>query len=202
MSTLSSAPWWKAAAADRGAGAEPAIEKLARSRPQPGHALPRPRHELPARPRGRAQAQGDLLHPRRGLRGGRDEARADRAHRRDMPVIVIAPYDRVFDKTVSNMEEVEARDGRIIPVTDPKGAEHATVETLSTLIPPEMAATVTPMVYAIPVQLLAYHTAVIADRRRPAAQPRQVGDRRVAAAKCVAVASVSTLTLAPMLPAA
>jgi glutamine---fructose-6-phosphate transaminase (isomerizing) len=78
-----------------------------------------------------------------------------------MPVIVIAPYDRVFDKTVSNMEEVAARGGRIILVTDPKGAEHASVKTLATLILPEMAATVTPMVYAIPVQLLAYHTAVI-----------------------------------------
>jgi glucosamine--fructose-6-phosphate aminotransferase (isomerizing) len=78
-----------------------------------------------------------------------------------MPVIVIAPYDRVFDKTVSNMEEVAARGGRIILVTDPKGAEHASVQTLATLILPEMAATVTPLVYAIPVQLLAYHTAVI-----------------------------------------
>jgi glucosamine--fructose-6-phosphate aminotransferase (isomerizing) len=78
-----------------------------------------------------------------------------------MPVIVIAPYDRVFDKTVSNMEEVAARGGRIILVTDPKGAEHANVKTLATLILPEMAATVTPLVYAIPVQLLAYHTAVI-----------------------------------------
>ncbi len=78
-----------------------------------------------------------------------------------MPVIVIAPHDRVFDKTVSNMEEVAARGGRIILVTDPKGAEHASVQTLATLILPEMAATVTPMVYAIPVQLLAYHTAVI-----------------------------------------
>ena len=78
-----------------------------------------------------------------------------------MPVIVIAPYDRVFDKTVSNMEEVAARGGRIILVTDPKGAEHANVKTLATLILPEMAATVTPLVYAISVQLLAYHTAVI-----------------------------------------
>jgi glutamine---fructose-6-phosphate transaminase (isomerizing) len=78
-----------------------------------------------------------------------------------MPVIVIAPHDRVFDKTVSNMEEVAARGGRIILVTDPKGAEHASVPTLATLILPEMAATVTPMIYAIPVQLLAYHTAVI-----------------------------------------
>ena len=42
-----------------------------------------------------------------------------------MPVIVIAPYDRVFEKTVSNMQEVAARGGKIILVTDPKGAREA-----------------------------------------------------------------------------
>jgi glucosamine--fructose-6-phosphate aminotransferase (isomerizing) len=78
-----------------------------------------------------------------------------------MPVIVIAPYDRVFNKTVSNMQEVAARGGRIILVTDPKGAREATIESLVTLTLPEMPATVTPLVYAIPVQLIAYHTAVV-----------------------------------------
>jgi glucosamine--fructose-6-phosphate aminotransferase (isomerizing) len=78
-----------------------------------------------------------------------------------MPVIVIAPHDRVFEKTVSNMQEVAARDGRIILVTDPKGAQEANVSSLLTLILPEMPATVTPLVYAIPVQLIAYHTAVL-----------------------------------------
>jgi glucosamine--fructose-6-phosphate aminotransferase (isomerizing) len=78
-----------------------------------------------------------------------------------MPVIVIAPYDRVFDKTVSNMQEVAARGGRIILVTDPKGAHEAHVESAAKIVLPEMAATVTPLVYAIPVQLLAYHTAVV-----------------------------------------
>jgi glutamine---fructose-6-phosphate transaminase (isomerizing) len=77
-----------------------------------------------------------------------------------MPVIVIAPYDRVFEKTVSNMQEVAARGGRIILVTDPKGASEANVKTLATLTLPEMASTVTPLIYAIPVQLIAYHTAV------------------------------------------
>ena len=77
-----------------------------------------------------------------------------------MPVIVIAPYDRVFEKTVSNMQEVAARGGKIILITDPKGAREANVQTLATLILPEMASTVTPLIYAIPVQLLAYHTAV------------------------------------------
>ncbi len=78
-----------------------------------------------------------------------------------MPVVVIAPHDRVFEKTVSNMQEVAARGGNIILMTDAKGAEQATVESLVTITLPDMAATFTPIVYAIPVQLLAYHTAVI-----------------------------------------
>jgi glucosamine--fructose-6-phosphate aminotransferase (isomerizing) len=78
-----------------------------------------------------------------------------------MPVIVIAPHDRVFEKTLSNIQEVAARGGRIILVTDPKGAHEAHVESLSKLALPEMPATVTPLVYAIPVQLIAYHTAVV-----------------------------------------
>ena len=77
-----------------------------------------------------------------------------------MPVIVIAPHDRVFDKTVSNMQEVAARGGRIILVTDPKGAHEAHVESTAKIVLPDMAATVTPLAYAVPVQLLAYHTAV------------------------------------------
>src|SRR3954463_10867235 len=78
-----------------------------------------------------------------------------------MPVVVIAPHDRVFEKTVSNMQEVAARGGRIILVTDPKGAAEATVNSMETLTLPEMPSTVTPLVYAIPVQLIAYHTAVM-----------------------------------------
>src|SRR3954463_12079321 len=79
----------------------------------------------------------------------------------NMPVVVIAPHDRVFEKTVSNMQEVAARGGNIILMTDAKGAGEATVESLVTIILPDMASTFTPMVYAVPVQLLAYHTAVI-----------------------------------------
>jgi glucosamine--fructose-6-phosphate aminotransferase (isomerizing) len=78
-----------------------------------------------------------------------------------MPVIVIAPYDKVFEKTVSNMQEVAARGGRMILVTDAKGAREASVESLVTLTLPDMPATVTPLVYAVPVQLMAYHTAVV-----------------------------------------
>jgi glucosamine--fructose-6-phosphate aminotransferase (isomerizing) len=77
-----------------------------------------------------------------------------------MPVIVIAPHDRVFEKTVSNMQEVAARGGRIILITDAQGAREATMPSLISLTMPEMPNVVTPIVYAIPVQLLAYHTAV------------------------------------------
>jgi len=76
-----------------------------------------------------------------------------------MPVIVIAPYDRVFEKTVSNMQEVAARGGKIILVTDPKGTKEAAIESVETLSLPDMPSTVTPLVYAIPVQLIAYHAA-------------------------------------------
>jgi glucosamine--fructose-6-phosphate aminotransferase (isomerizing) len=79
----------------------------------------------------------------------------------NMPVVVIAPYDRVFDKTVSNMQEVAARGGKIILMTDAKGAKEASGVSLVTIVLPDMPATVTPLVYALPVQLLAYHTAVI-----------------------------------------
>lgn len=77
-----------------------------------------------------------------------------------MPVVVIAPYDRIFDKTVSNMQEVAARGGRIILLTDAKGNEARPNGDVETLILPEMATMITPFVYTIPVQLLAYHTAV------------------------------------------
>jgi glutamine---fructose-6-phosphate transaminase (isomerizing) len=83
-----------------------------------------------------------------------------------MPVVVVAPFDKsprregVFEKTVSNMQEVAARGGKIILITDPKGAAEASALSLNTLVLPDMATSVTPIVYAIPVQLIAYHTAV------------------------------------------
>ncbi|MCA6110666.1 glutamine--fructose-6-phosphate transaminase (isomerizing) [Bradyrhizobium cenepequi] len=79
----------------------------------------------------------------------------------NVPVVVIAPFDKVFEKTVSNMQEVAARGGNIILMTDTKGAAEATVDSLVTIVLPDMAAAFTPIVYAIPVQLLAYHTAVV-----------------------------------------
>lgn len=78
-----------------------------------------------------------------------------------MPVVLIAPYDRVFEKTVSNMQEVAARGGQIILLTDKKGAEEAGSVAKEVLVMPEMPQTIAPIVYTLPVQLLAYHTAVL-----------------------------------------
>jgi glucosamine--fructose-6-phosphate aminotransferase (isomerizing) len=79
----------------------------------------------------------------------------------NMPVIIIAPHDLVFEKTASNMQEVAARLGKIILLTDPDGAREVHMDSLSKLTLPAMPAAVTPLVYAIPVQLIAYHTAVV-----------------------------------------
>ncbi|MEC5290232.1 glutamine--fructose-6-phosphate transaminase (isomerizing) [Aurantimonas sp. C2-6-R+9] len=77
-----------------------------------------------------------------------------------MPVVVIAPHDRSFEKTVSNMQEVAARGGEIILITDVKGAASGAVEGAEMIVLPDMPEILTPIVYAIPLQLLAYHTAI------------------------------------------
>jgi glucosamine--fructose-6-phosphate aminotransferase (isomerizing) len=77
-----------------------------------------------------------------------------------LPVIVIAPYDAIFEKTVSNMQEVAARGGRIVLITDERGAREAGLDTFATIVMPEMNPVIAPIVYALPVQMLAYHTAV------------------------------------------
>ncbi len=91
---------------------------------------------------------------------------------KDMPVVVIAPFDRVFEKTVSNMEEVAARGGKIILITDKKGADAVSLDAVSTIILPDMPSTITPLVYAVPLQLMAYHTAVM--RGTDVDQPRNL----------------------------
>jgi glucosamine--fructose-6-phosphate aminotransferase (isomerizing) len=79
----------------------------------------------------------------------------------NMPVIVIAPHDKVFEKTFSNMQEVAARGGRLFLMTDAEGARAAKAHTMVTLTLPTVHPAVAPIVYAVPVQLLAYHTAVL-----------------------------------------
>lgn len=77
-----------------------------------------------------------------------------------MPVIVMAPKDDLFDKTVSNMQEVMARGGKVVLVTDPKGAETARDGVWKTIIMPPVHNMFAPILYAIPAQLIAYYTAV------------------------------------------
>jgi glucosamine--fructose-6-phosphate aminotransferase (isomerizing) len=77
-----------------------------------------------------------------------------------MPVIVIAPYDRWFEKTVSNMQEVAARGGKIILITDEKGAAANTLKTMHTIVLPDTPEIIAPIIYALPIQMLAYYTAV------------------------------------------
>ncbi|EJZ21519.1 glutamine--fructose-6-phosphate transaminase (isomerizing) [Rhizobium sp. Pop5] len=78
----------------------------------------------------------------------------------NMPVIVIAPYDRFFEKTVSNMQEVAARGGRIIFITDEAGAAATKLPTVATITLPVVDEIIAPMIFSLPIQLLAYHTAV------------------------------------------
>jgi glutamine---fructose-6-phosphate transaminase (isomerizing) len=89
-----------------------------------------------------------------------------------MPVIVIAPHDRVFEKTVSNMQEVAARGGGIILIGDKRAAEKASVELAYFFAMPDMGPDFAPIVYAAPVQLIAYHTAVLMGK--DADQPRNL----------------------------
>ncbi len=77
-----------------------------------------------------------------------------------MPVVVMAPKDTVFDKTVSNMQEVMARKGKVILVSDDDGIAEAEDGVWSTIRMPHIYPSLAPILYSVPAQLLAYHTAV------------------------------------------
>jgi len=89
-----------------------------------------------------------------------------------MPVIVIAPRDAVFEKTVSNMQEVSARGGRLILIGEEGAGADAAVTLSHALTMAPMAPDFTALVYAVPVQLIAYHTAVFMGK--DADQPRNL----------------------------
>ncbi len=78
-----------------------------------------------------------------------------------VPVIVIAPYDDLFDKTASNVQEVAARGGRVIFLSDYDGMKKLRKISSETIELPKVNPFVAPILYAIPIQLLAYHTAVL-----------------------------------------
>ena len=89
-----------------------------------------------------------------------------------MPVIVIAPHDAVYEKTISNMQEVAARGGRLILIGDSRIEREFAAEAEARIILPDMAPTFTALVYAVPVQMIAYHTAVAMGK--DADQPRNL----------------------------
>ena len=78
-----------------------------------------------------------------------------------VPVIVLAPSGPLFEKTVSNMQAVRARGGKIILISDAKGLAEAGEGCMATIEVPQVHPLIAPLVYAIPVQLLAYHVAVL-----------------------------------------
>lgn len=78
----------------------------------------------------------------------------------DMTVFVIAPHDGIYEKTVSNMQEVAARGGKIVLITDEKGAGAETDAAQSKIVMPDTHEIAAPIIYALPIQMLAYHTAV------------------------------------------
>jgi len=79
---------------------------------------------------------------------------------KDVPIIVIAPTGPLFEKTISNMQEVIARDGRVILMSDKAGLDNYGDKLMGCIEMPKVGELVTPMLYAIPVQLLAYYVAV------------------------------------------
>ncbi len=78
-----------------------------------------------------------------------------------VPVVVIAPSGPLFEKTVSNMEEVRARGGQVVLISDARGIAEAGEGCIATIEMPVVHPLIAPLVYAIPVQLLAYHVAVV-----------------------------------------
>ncbi|PAX08562.1 glutamine--fructose-6-phosphate transaminase (isomerizing) [Sphingomonas lenta] len=77
-----------------------------------------------------------------------------------VPLIVLAPSGPLFDKTVSNMQEAQARGAQVVLISDARGIAQAGENTIATIEMPEVHPLIAPLVYAVPVQLLAYHVAV------------------------------------------
>ena len=87
-------------------------------------------------------------------------------------MIVIAPHDAVYEKTVANMQEGSGRGGRVILIGDARAAADFSEEAEDTIVLADMAPDFTALVYAVPVQMIAYHTAVVMGK--DADQPRNL----------------------------
>jgi glucosamine--fructose-6-phosphate aminotransferase (isomerizing) len=79
---------------------------------------------------------------------------------KQVPVVVLAPHDELFDKSISNMQEVMARAGKVLLISDSAGMSEGSEGAWETLQMPRVSPVLAPILYAIPAQLLAYHTAV------------------------------------------
>ena len=175
-----------ASASRRRSRSTPAIEALAQRRPPAARfPVPRPRHQLSDRARRRAEAEGDLVHPRRGLSGRRDEARPDRAHRRGP----------AGGRPRGRRRRVREGAGQHPGSQGARRAGHRGDERVDrrrrstrscdqdrdvVLAVPDAHPLLLPVLLAIPLQLLAYHVAVAARvRRRSAEESREERDGRV-----------------------
>ena len=163
---------------------EPVRELAPRRWPTPTGAVPRPARRLPGGARGRAQAQGAGLHPRRGLRRRRAQARPDRGDRRGHCRSSSSSRRRaaatlLHGKVVSNIQEVRARGARTIVIAE-EGDEDVVPYADHLIRVPRTPTLLAPVVTTVPLQVLACE---IADSprpgRRPAPQPGQVRHRRV-----------------------
>jgi glutamine---fructose-6-phosphate transaminase (isomerizing) len=90
----------------------------------------------------------------------------------NVPIVVLAPSGPLFEKTVSNMQEVQARGGKVVLISDAEGIAEAGEGTIATIEMPKVHPLIAPLVYAVPVQLLAYHVAVA--RGTDVDQPRNL----------------------------
>src|SRR3546814_13926843 len=97
---------------------------------------------------------------------------ASRVSDGNMPVVILAPTDRWFEKTASNVAGVRARGGRVILLTDAAGAERLGENDDHVVVLPTVEPIVAPILYAVPVQLLAYYAAV--EKGTDADQPRNL----------------------------
>ena len=79
----------------------------------------------------------------------------------NMPIVIIAPHDNLFEKTASNAQEALARGGKVLLISDKNGLDKLKDKATWTIEMPDIDPFVAPILYAVPVQLLAYHTAVI-----------------------------------------
>jgi glucosamine--fructose-6-phosphate aminotransferase (isomerizing) len=77
------------------------------------------------------------------------------------PIVILAPFDSYFEKSASNMNEVMARGGQVVFITDPEGQRHAPEGARVVVTAPRCDPLIAPLVYSPPIQLLAYHVAVL-----------------------------------------